>query len=82
MQGWMAGNRAQSASVATEPAVNTLFATAYAGQPLNDRGCSDAFPPFKCTWGPYAGGSGSLYEITLTPTSGGRWYVSGVVVES
>jgi hypothetical protein len=81
MDGWMAGNRSQSETVATAAAVNTLFATPYHGQPLNDRGCSDAFQPLVCTWGPYAGGQGSIYQVQLT-SEGSRWYVSAVIVES
>ena len=81
MGGWMAGDRARSATVATPAALATLYATAYAGQPLNDRGCTDAFPPIVCTWGPYAGGSGAIYQVQLTQQASG-WYVSGVTVLS
>ncbi len=81
MDGWMAGDRARSATVATPAALATLYATAYAGQPLNDRGCTDAFPPIVCTWGPYAGGSGAIYQVQLTQ-QGSDWYVSGVTVLS
>jgi hypothetical protein len=82
MQGWIAGNRAQSASVGTGGAVATLFATPYAQQPVVDRGCSDAFAPIRCSWGPYGGGSGDIYEVTLASTASGGWYVSGVTIES
>ena len=81
INGWMAGNRARSASVATPAAVATLYATAYAGQPLTDRGCTDAFPPIECTWGPYAGGAGSIYQVQVTQAANG-WYVSGVTIDS
>lgn len=81
MQSWMEGNRAGSASVAVASAVATLYAKAYAHQPLNDRGCTSAFPPLICTWGPYAGGSGSIYQVSVSPARG-RWYVSGVTIES
>lgn len=81
MDGWMAGDRARSASVATPAAVASLYATPYAGQPLNDRGCTDAFPPIICTWGPYAYGHGSIYQVQLTQ-QGSDWYVSGLTVLS
>ena len=80
MQGWMSGDRQESASVATASAVGALFATPYEHQPLNDRGCTDAFPPLVCTWGPYAYGHGSIYQIQISP-DGNRWYVSAVTVE-
>lgn len=81
MDDWFAGNRAGSATVATPAAVAALYATAYAGQPLNDRGCTDQFPPLVCTWGPYAGGSGSIYQVSVSP-AGAKWFVSSVVIES
>ncbi|HLI54012.1 MAG TPA: hypothetical protein VKU88_06790 [Acidimicrobiales bacterium] len=81
MEGWIHADRAQSASVAVPQALATLYATRYAGQPLNDRGCDDAFQPLICTWGPYAYGSGSIYQVQLSP-DGSRWYVSGLIIES
>lgn len=81
MDAWMAADRAKASAVAAPEAVAALFATPYAGQPLNDRGCTDAFPPIECTWGPYAGGSGSIYQVAVTQTPGG-WYASAVMVES
>lgn len=81
VRGWEAGNRAYAASVATAPAVATLFARPYQDQTLVSRGCTTAaFPPVVCSYGPNGGGSGSLYQVTLTQTSGG-WYVSKVTVE-
>lgn len=81
MDGWMAGDRARSSSVAAASAVSTLYATPYGGQPLNDRGCTDSFPPLICTWGPYAGGHGSIYQVQVSP-DGSSWYVSSVQIES
>ena len=81
MQSWVDGNRARSASVAVGSAVATLYATPYANQPLNDRGCTTAFPPLICTWGPYAGGSGTIYQVLVSPI-GTRWYVSALTIES
>lgn len=80
VRGWQAGNRAYAATVATAPAVATLFAHPYQGQTMVSRGCTTAFPPVVCSYGPNGGGSGSLYQITLTQTGGG-WYVSNVAVE-
>jgi hypothetical protein len=81
MEDWINGDRAGSAAVALPGAVATLYANAYRGQPLNDRGCSTAFSPIRCTWGPYAGGSGAIYEIYLLP-EGSRWYVSSLSIQS
>jgi hypothetical protein len=79
---WEAGDRAGAATVATAAAVAALFAKAYGGEPLNDRGCSSSFE-IVCSWGPYAGASSAdaLYQITMA-TAGGSWYVSSVVVET
>jgi hypothetical protein len=81
MNAWESGDRAGAARVATSGAVATLFATAYAGQPLNSRGCSVAFPPLVCSYGPYAGGSGDLYEVYVSQAPS-AWYVSSVDIES
>jgi hypothetical protein len=81
MEGWIDADRARSASVAVPQAVATLYAERYAGQPLNDRGCDETYQPITCTWGPYAGGSGSIYQVQMLP-DGSRWYVSGLIVES
>jgi hypothetical protein len=79
---WEAGKRSAAATVATAPAVAALFATAYKGEPLNNRGCSSSFQ-IVCSWGPYAGASSAdaLYEIAVAG-AGRSWYVSSVVVES
>ncbi len=78
---WEAGRRSAAASVATGAAVATLFTTPYAGEPLNNRGCSSSRPSV-CSWGPYAGASpaDALYQVTVE-ADGPSWYVSSVVVE-
>jgi hypothetical protein len=81
MHGWVAADRTASATVGTPAAVATLFATAYAHQPLDDRGCTSSFLPIQCTWGPFGGGSGSIYQISVEQSHAG-WYVTAVVVES
>lgn len=80
VRGWENGDRASAASVATAAAVATLFAHPYQGQTMVSRGCTTAFPPVVCSYGPNGGGSGSLYQITLAQASGG-WYVSTVSIE-
>jgi hypothetical protein len=81
MDTWMANNQAEARTVATNSAIAALFATPYARQPLVDRGCTEAFPPLVCTWGPHAGGQGAIYQVQVSP-DGSRWYVSGVTIES
>jgi hypothetical protein len=76
---WKTGNRAGAATVATAKAVTALFASAYAGQTVIDRGCSVTFVPRVCSWGDYGGGSGPLYEIDTRPI-GANWYVSAASV--
>jgi hypothetical protein len=76
---WKAANRSGAATVATAKAVRALFASAYAGQTVIDRGCSVTFVPRVCSWGDYGGGSGPLYEIDIRPI-GANWYVSGASV--
>jgi hypothetical protein len=82
MQDWEAANRSTAATVGTAAAVSSLFAAPYAGEALNDRGCSDDFQ-FTCTWGPYGGANPSetLYELYMTHVAAG-WYVSSVQVDS
>jgi hypothetical protein len=80
MNAWIAGNMATAEGVATARAVRHLFATPYAGEVINDRGCSDDFLPRVCSWGPYAGGTGTLYEISVRP-AGANWYVTSVAVD-
>lgn len=79
---WAANNTAQALTVAVPSAVHTLLAVAYPGSNAISRGCTQAFPPIVCTYGPPGGGSSSLaiYEIYVTQT-GSNWYVSGVTIE-
>jgi hypothetical protein len=79
---WEQARRSAAATVATTRAVATLFRTPYAGQALNNRGCSTSFQ-IVCSWGPYGGASptDALYQIFVA-ASGASWYVSSVVVES
>jgi hypothetical protein len=80
---WKSGNRTAAAQVATAAAVNTLFASPYAGQTVISRGCSVSFPPLICSYGEEGGGStsGSLYELSTLQAAAG-WYVSSVTVET
>ena len=79
---WEHGRRLAARTIATPAAVAALFEKAYAGQVLNDRGCSDSFQ-IVCSWGPYAGAvsTEALYEIWVAG-SGASWYVSAVTVEN
>jgi hypothetical protein len=80
---WAAGNRASALSVATAPAVTTLFAAHYSSGLVIDRGCSDAFSPIVCTYGPPGGAppTDPIYEIDVTKAPGG-WYVSSTRIEN
>lgn len=80
INGWEAGNQQLALRVATHAAVATLFAAPYGGQEMVARGCTDAFPPLYCSYGPPGGGSGDLYELEVTSVHG-RWYISSVTVE-
>jgi hypothetical protein len=80
IRGWQSGDRTYAASVATASAVATLFARAYQGQTVVSRGCSTGFAPYTCSYGPEGGGSGSLYQLTVSQAPAG-WYVSDVRVE-
>lgn len=82
MSGWADGNRAVALSVAVPAAVNTLFAVPYPSGNAVFRGCSDAFPPLVCSYGPPALGSGPLFQIYVSQTSSGGWYVSEAMVET
>ncbi|MBO0748167.1 MAG: hypothetical protein J2O47_07445, partial [Acidimicrobiaceae bacterium] len=82
VSGWAAGNRPAALSVAVPAAVNTLFAVPYPSGNAVFRGCSSAFPPLVCSYGPPALGNGSLFEIYVSQAPAGGWYVSSVVVES
>lgn len=79
IDGWESGDRARSANVAVPAAVAALFANSYAGQTVISRGCSDQFHPIVCSFGPYGGGTGALYEVDLLP-AGPNWYVSDVQI--
>ena len=81
---WEVGNRTTAATVATPEAVATLFAVPYPGPGLAiPRGCSAAFPPIVCTYGPPGGASpnDAIYEIKVSPLPAG-WYVSSVQILS
>ena len=80
---WAANNRARALLVAVPQAVNTLLAVHYPGSLAISRGCTSAFPPIICTYGPPGGGptNAPIYQIHVTPASGG-WYVSSVQIES
>ena len=79
---WSTGNRAAALTVATPAAVGRLFAVPYTAGLANDRGCSTAFTPIVCTFGPPGGASPNdpIYEIVVSQASGG-WYVSSVKIE-
>jgi hypothetical protein len=79
---WAAGDRAGAAAVATPTAVDQLFAAPYPGAGLAiPRGCSAAFTPIVCTYGPPGGGSASdsIYQLSVAQSPKG-WYVSSVTV--
>jgi len=80
---WASGNRARALTVATEQAVDTLFAAHYTSGLAISRGCSSAFPPLTCTYGPPGGGptNAPIYQISVSQ-GGGGWYVSAVLIES
>jgi hypothetical protein len=84
VQAWAAGNRPLASSVATPAAVATLFAVPYPGEPeAIPRGCSSAFPPIVCSYGPPGGASPTdpLFEIFVSQTATAGWYVSSVTVD-
>ncbi len=77
---WAADDRAGASAVATPSAVDQLFAAPYPGPGLAiPRGCSAAFPPIVCTYGPPGGASpsDSIYQLYVS-TSPKGWYVSSV----
>jgi hypothetical protein len=80
---WASGNRTAALSVATASAVNTLFAARYTSGLAISRGCSSAFPPIVCTYGPPGGADPTdpIYEIDATQTTKG-WFVSSVRIEN
>ena len=80
---WGTGNRAAALTVASPPAVSTLFAMPYSSGMAEDRGCSSSFLPIVCTFGPPGGASPAdpIYEISVSKAPGG-WYVSSVKTEN
>ena len=79
---WAAGDRAAASAVATRSAVDQMFAATYPGAGLAiPRGCSAAFPPIVCTYGPPGGSSAtaSIYELYVSQSPKG-WYVSSVSI--
>jgi hypothetical protein len=80
---WAAGNRAEALTVGTAAAVSTLFAGHYATGLVIDRGCSDAFSPIVCTYGPPGGAAPTdpVYEIDVLQAPAG-WYVTSVTINN
>jgi hypothetical protein len=79
---WAAGDRAGAGAVATPTAVEQLFASPYPGAGLAiPRGCSAAFIPIVCTYGPPGGASpgDSIYQLSVSQAPKG-WYVSSVTI--
>jgi hypothetical protein len=80
---WAAGNKVFAISVATPNAVDTLFAVPYHVGLAEARGCSTAFTPIVCSFGPPGGASpkDQIYQIDVSQAAGG-WYVSDVKVQN
>jgi hypothetical protein len=80
---WAAGNRAEALTVGTAAAVSTLFAGHYTTGLVIDRGCSDAFSPIVCTYGPPGGSAPTdpVYEIDVLQAPAG-WYVTSVTINN
>jgi hypothetical protein len=80
---WASGNQAEAASVATAQAVTTLFASHYTAGLAIARGCSQAFSPIVCTYGPPGGAAPTdpIYQIDVIQSAGG-WYVSSVAINN
>jgi hypothetical protein len=80
---WAAGNQAAALSVASAPAVTMLFARQYSSGLVIDRGCSVAFSPIHCTYGPPGGAppTDPIYQIDVVQEPGG-WYVSSVTINN
>jgi hypothetical protein len=78
---WAAGNRTTALLVATPSAVASLFSVPYRNGFAIDRGCSVAFSPIVCTYGPPGGAppTDEIFEIDVLQTSKG-WYVSAVKI--
>jgi hypothetical protein len=69
--------------VATASAVAALFAGHYTPGLAIDRGCSVAFSPIVCSFGPPGGAAPSdpIYEIYALRAPGG-WYVSAAKINN
>jgi hypothetical protein len=80
---WAAGNRAEALTVATTPAVSALFASHYTSGLAIDRGCSVAFSPIVCSYGPPGGAAPTdpIYEIDVVHAPAG-WYVTSVTIDN
>ena len=80
---WAAGNQTEALSVATTTAVSALFAGHYTSGLVIDRGCSVAFSPIVCTYGPPGGASPTdpIYELSVSQAPGG-WYVSSAKINN
>jgi hypothetical protein len=80
---WASGDQARALSVATASAVSTLFAGHYSSGLVIDRGCSVAFSPIICSYGPPGGAAPTdpIYEIDVTQAPGG-WYVSSARINN
>ncbi len=80
---WADGNRTAALAVATPTAVATIFAVPYPRGLAIARGCSVAFSPIVCTYGPPGGASpnDAIFEIDVSQASGG-WYVSAVKIDN
>jgi hypothetical protein len=80
---WAAGNRAEALTVGTTAAVSTLFAAHYSSGLVIDRGCSVAFSPIVCTYGPPGGAAPTdpVYEIDVLQAPAG-WYVTSVTIDN
>jgi len=80
---WGRGNKTAALTVAMPAAVTALFAHPYSRGLAEDRGCSTAFTPIVCTFGPPGGASPTdpIYQIDVSQAPGG-WYVSSVKVEN
>jgi hypothetical protein len=80
---WASGNHAEALTVGTASAVSTLFAGHYASGLVIDRGCSDAFSPIVCDYGPPGGAAPTdpIYEIDVVHVPTG-WYVTSVTINN
>jgi hypothetical protein len=78
---WARGNQLAGLALGTPNAVATLFAVPYPQGLAISRGCSTAFPPIVCTFGPPGGAppTDPIYEIYVSQASGG-WYVSSAKI--